>query len=466
MQYGLFQVHDRIFQVRGYDLSNITFIQGDTGWIVFDPLISAETAKAALDLVTQHLGQRPIVAVIYSHSHVDHYGGVRGVVDEADVKSGKVQILAPEHFTEHAISENVIAGNAMSRRAIYMYGALLPRNAQGGVNGGLGQTTSTGTSGLIEPTREIKKTGEEVVDRRRAHGVPDDARHRGAGRDEHLLPAVPRHVDGRELDQHAAQRPDAARRAGARSAEMGELPQRDDRALRRQDRREVPGPSLADVGQRQDHRLLEEAPRPVQVHARPVGEPDEQGLHRHRNLQHGQAAAGARQAMVQPRLLRHGASTTRAPSISATWASTTASRDARPVAAGRRRQEIRRVHGRRGGDPAKAKADFDKGEYRWVAEALKHVVFADPNNKDAKELLADAYEQMGYQAESGPWRSVYLQGAFELRNGVPTLAVIVTASPDTISAMPPEMLFDYLGVRLNGENAAGKKLTLNSSSPT
>jgi alkyl sulfatase BDS1-like metallo-beta-lactamase superfamily hydrolase len=129
MQYGLFRVHDRIVQVRGYDLSNISFIQGDTGWIVFDPLISTETAKAAYDLVSQHLGRRPIVAVVYSHSHVDHYGGVRGIVDEADVKAGKVQILAPEHFTEHAVSENVIAGNAMSRRAIYMYGALLPRNA-------------------------------------------------------------------------------------------------------------------------------------------------------------------------------------------------------------------------------------------------------------------------------------------------------------------------------------------------
>ncbi|XIA63472.1 alkyl/aryl-sulfatase [Bradyrhizobium sp. TZ2] len=163
MQHGLFQVHDRIFQVRGYDLSNITFIQGDSGWIVFDPLISAETAKAALDLITQHRGQRPVVAVVYSHSHIDHYGGVKGVVNEADVKAGKVQILAPEHFAEHAISENVIAGNAMGRRAIYMYGALLPRNAQGGVNGGLGQTTSTGAAGLILPSREIKTTGEEVV---------------------------------------------------------------------------------------------------------------------------------------------------------------------------------------------------------------------------------------------------------------------------------------------------------------
>ena len=161
MHYGLYKVTDRIYQVRGYDLSNITFIQGDTGWIVLDPLISTETAKAAYDLVTENLGKKPIHAVIYSHSHTDHYGGVRGIVDEADVKSGNIQIIAPEGFTEHAISENVIAGNAMSRRAIYMYGALLPRNPEGGVNAGLGQTTSTGTPTLIEPTDIISKTGEK-----------------------------------------------------------------------------------------------------------------------------------------------------------------------------------------------------------------------------------------------------------------------------------------------------------------
>jgi len=163
MIYGLFKVTDRVYQVRGYDLSNITFIQGDTGWIVGDPLISTETAKAAYDLVTKNLGERPIVAVIYSHSHVDHYGGVRGIVDQADVDAGKVRIIAPDGFTEEAVSENVIAGNAMSRRAIYMYGALLPRNAQGGVNGGLGQTASTGTATLIKPTDIITKTGQEMT---------------------------------------------------------------------------------------------------------------------------------------------------------------------------------------------------------------------------------------------------------------------------------------------------------------
>ena len=149
--------------MRGYDLSNISFVQGETGWIVFDPLISEETAKAAYELVTKHLGKRPVVAVVYSHSHVDHYGGVRGIVDEKDVRAGKVQIIAPEHFTEHSISENVIAGNVMSRRAIYMYGAMLPRNAQGGVNGGLGQSTSFGTPGLILPNKTIRKTGETLT---------------------------------------------------------------------------------------------------------------------------------------------------------------------------------------------------------------------------------------------------------------------------------------------------------------
>lgn len=158
---GLFEVTDGIYQVRGYDLSNITFIKGDTGWIVFDPLISKETAKAALDFINKQLGERPVTGVFYSHSHIDHFGGVRGIVDEKDVISGKVPIVASLGFTEHAVSENVIAGNAMGRRAVYMYGALLPRNEKGGVNGGLGQTTSTGVATMIKPTDIIEKTGEE-----------------------------------------------------------------------------------------------------------------------------------------------------------------------------------------------------------------------------------------------------------------------------------------------------------------
>ncbi|MDO9713688.1 alkyl/aryl-sulfatase, partial [Paracraurococcus lichenis] len=163
MQYGLFRVHDRIVQVRGYDLANVTFVQGDTGWIILDTGSNLETGKAAYELVSQHLGRRPVLAVVYSHSHGDHFGGVRGLVEEAEVRAGKVQIIAPAGFTEHAISEFVIAGNAMARRGIYMYGPLLARNPQGGVNAGLGQTVGHGNSGLLLPTREIRQTGEDVT---------------------------------------------------------------------------------------------------------------------------------------------------------------------------------------------------------------------------------------------------------------------------------------------------------------
>jgi alkyl sulfatase BDS1-like metallo-beta-lactamase superfamily hydrolase len=159
MIHGLFKVTDRIYQVRGYDVANITFVEGDTGWIVGDPLVSAEAAKAAYELVTKNLGRKPVVAVIYSHSHLDHYGGVRGVVEDADVRAGKVRIIAPEHFSEEAVSENVLAGNAMARRANYMFGVLLPRDPQGSVGSGLGPAVSTGTTGLIAPTDVIHTTG-------------------------------------------------------------------------------------------------------------------------------------------------------------------------------------------------------------------------------------------------------------------------------------------------------------------
>ena len=160
MNNGLFKVTDRIYQIRGFDLSDMTVVEGNKGIIIIDPLISTETAKAGLDLYYQYRPKKPVVAVIYTHSHVDHYGGVKGVVSEADVKSGKVHIYAPDKFLEEAVSENVLAGNAMSRRALYMYGALLPRGPFGQVDGGLGKTTSVGTVTLIPPTETIMKTGE------------------------------------------------------------------------------------------------------------------------------------------------------------------------------------------------------------------------------------------------------------------------------------------------------------------
>jgi alkyl sulfatase BDS1-like metallo-beta-lactamase superfamily hydrolase len=162
---GLFEVADGIYQFRNQDLSNMTIIEGSQGITVIDPLISAETAKVAIDLYYKHRGQKPVRAVIYTHSHVDHYGGVRGVIDEADVASGKVKVYAPEGFLEAAVAENVMAGNAMSRRASYMYGNLLPPDAKGQVGAGLGTTTSAGTVTLIPPTDIIAETGhKESID--------------------------------------------------------------------------------------------------------------------------------------------------------------------------------------------------------------------------------------------------------------------------------------------------------------
>ena len=163
LYHGLFKVTDGVFQIRGFDLSVMSIIETDSGYVVIDPLLSAPTAKAGMELVYRHLGKRPVVAVIYTHSHVDHWGGVKGVISAADVKAGKVKVIAPEHFLEHAISENIIAGNVMTRRASYMYGNLLPKDPKGQVGAGLGQTTSTGSITLIEPTDSITATGQTMT---------------------------------------------------------------------------------------------------------------------------------------------------------------------------------------------------------------------------------------------------------------------------------------------------------------
>lgn len=461
MKHGLFKVVDRVYQVRGYDLSNITFIQGDTGWIVLDPLISAETAKAALDLVTEKLGKKPVVAVIHSHSHVDHYGGIRGVIDEADVKSGKVQILAPEHFMEKAVSENVTAGNAMSRRAVYMYGAVLPRNAQGGVNGGLGQTTSVGTAGLIPPTREIKKTGEEVT----IDGV------------KMIFQMTPGTEAPAEMNTFFPQFKAMWMAENSTSTLHNILTLRGAQVRDASKWAYFLNETIEMFGDKTDVKF--------QAHHWPMWGHDtvieywkkQRDLYKYIHdqtvnlLNKGYTGTEIADMIKLPveldkQFYNRGYYGTVKHNSRAVYQYYMGFYDGNPTTLDQLPPEpaAKKYVEYMGGASAvleRAKADFEKGEYRWVAEAVKHVVFADPSNKPAKELLADTYEQMGYQAESGPWRSIYLQGAFELRNGVPNAQAAVTASPDTIRAMSPEMTFDYYGVRLNGQKAAGKKLSLN-----
>lgn len=462
MEYGLFEVvPDRIYQVRGYDLSNVTFVRGDTGWIVVDTAISPETARAALDLTNQHLGARPIVAVVHSHSHVDHYGGVRGIVNQADVDSGKVKIIAPQAFVEDAVSENVIAGNAMSRRAIYMYGALLPRNAEGGVNGGLGMTVSTGVPTLIIPTDIITTTGQKMT------------------------------VDGVDMEFQMTPGTEAPTEMNTFFPQFKAMWMAENTTNTMHNLLTLRGAQVRDA--RIWAKFLDDTIRvygpntdvKFQSHHWPMWGRDKiiDYWKKQRDMykyMHDQSVRMMNQGLVGSEIAEEIAFP---PEINNFWPDRgyygTLKHNSRavyqrymgwydgnpsdlddlpPQAAARKYVEYM------GGEAAildKAKKDFDNGDYRWTAMVLKHVVFANPDSVNGKNLLADSYEQLGYQAESGPWRSVYLQGAYELRNGVPTAGGTDTASPDTIDAMPPEMMFDYLGVRLNGPKAAGKNIKLN-----
>ncbi|WP_035415887.1 alkyl/aryl-sulfatase [Ferrimonas kyonanensis] len=463
MEYGLFEVSKGIYQVRGYDLSNITFVQGDNGWIVFDPLISPETAAAAKALVDEQFGPKPVTAVIYSHSHLDHFGGVRGIVDQKDVDDGKVKIIASEGFTEHAVSENVIAGNVMGRRAVYMYGALLPRNAEGGVNGGLGQTTSTGMGSLIPPTDIITETGQEMT------------------------------VDGVEMVFQFTPGTEAPTEMNTYFPDMNALWMAENSTNTMHNVLTLRGAKVRDplIWASYLNETIEmwgaDAKVKFQSHHWPVWGSDNiiDYLKKQRDIYkyiHDQSVRLMNQGYTGEEISEM---ITLPKSLENNWATRgyygTLRHNSRAV--------YQRYMGWYTGNPSdlnnlppqqaakkyidymggarsvlrKASKDFDKGEYRWTAEVLKHLVFAEPDNNKAKQLLADSYEQLGYQAESGPWRSVYLQGAYELRNGLPTAMALETASPDIIANMPPSMLFDYLGVRLLPEKAEGKKLALNLS---
>ncbi|UCM46731.1 alkyl/aryl-sulfatase [Aeromonas dhakensis] len=462
MEYGLFKVTDKIYQIRGFDLSNITFIQGDKGWIVFDPLISPQTAKAALAFINQTLGERPVTAVVYSHSHVDHYGGAAGLFNSPDeVKKNGVQIIAPEGFTEHAVSENVIAGNAMARRAVYMYGALLPRNAQGGVNGGLGQTVSAGVPSLLLPTRFITKSGEEVtLDGVRmifqmTPGTEAPAEMNTWFPDSKALWMAENTTNTMHniLTLRGAQVRDALKWSSYLNETIETW---GDQAQVKFQSHHWPrwgNASIVDYFKKQRDlykyihdqsvRLMNMGYTGEEISEKIALPPELNDFWPNRGY-YGTLRHNSR-AVYQRYMGWYSGNPSDLDNLP-------------PEMVGPKYVEFM------GGEQAllkKAKASFDKGEYRWVAEVLKHLVFANPNNQEGKLLLADALEQLGYQAESGPWRSVYLQGAYELRNGVPTAGGTVTASPDTIHAMSPSMLFDYLAVRINPEKAAGKKMIIN-----
>jgi alkyl sulfatase BDS1-like metallo-beta-lactamase superfamily hydrolase len=462
LYHGLFKVTERIYQVRGYDLSVMSFIEGDTGWIVVDPLISTECAKASFDLVCRHLGTRPVKSVIYTHSHVDHWGGVKGVVSEADVRSGEVKIMAPEGFMKYAVSEMIFAGNVMGRRAACQAGSGLPKGPRGQVDAGLGKTASNGSVTLISPTVTITEPGSVM------------------------------NIDGVEFVFQNTPDTEAP-------AEFNfYLPQF--KAL-----------CMAENCTHTLHNLY--TPRGAEVRdarawARFIDETIERFAHKTEVIfaSHHWPTWGRERCITMLknqrdiykyihdetlRLANHGYNMIEIaemielpPVLAGAWYNRgywgTVSHNAKAV--------YQKYLGWFDGNPAnlnplppeeaagkyvafmggidatlaKARSAYAKGEYRWVVQVVNHVVFADPENREARRLQADALEQLGYQAESSIWRNFYLQGAKELREGVVPRGAAILASKDAVKAMEIELLFDFLAIRLNGVKASGRTIILNA----
>jgi alkyl sulfatase BDS1-like metallo-beta-lactamase superfamily hydrolase len=458
---GLFEVTPSIFQVRGMDISNVTFISGETGWIVIDPLTSEETARAALAMVNEHLGERPVRAVIYTHSHTDHFGGVHGVVSDDDVASGRVAVIAPEGFLDAAISENVLAGTVMIRRAMYMYGVLLPKDAQGHVDTGLGKgMPGLPSVALVAPTREITATGEELtIDGVRlvfqiTPGTEAPAEMNIFVPDERALCMA----ENCTANQHNVY---TLRGAQVRDALMWSkyIDQSLELYAGRCDvlfaSHHWPRWGQVDLSEY----LASQRDAYRYVHDQTL-----------RLANHGWTMDEIAEELVLPKGLGdeffnrgyYGTLSHNAKAVYQRYLGWFDGNPAHlnphpPVEAAKRYVEFMG-----GADKvlARARVSFDEGDYRWVVEVVNHVVFAQPENESARLLQADALEQLGFQSESGPWRDFYLSGAMELRSNGTVLKGLGgnALGSGIVRSMTPELLLDLIGVRLNGPRSAALEI--------
>jgi alkyl sulfatase BDS1-like metallo-beta-lactamase superfamily hydrolase len=461
---GLFEVVPGIYQVRGLDLSNVTLVEGERGILVIDPLLSAETAAAALGLYRQHRGNRPVTGLLYTHSHADHFGGVHGVLSDEEIEAGRVPILAPEGFTEHAVSENVYAGTAMGRRAGYMYGAALGRGPRGQVGAGLGQTVSTGALGLVPPTVAITATGqEETVDGIRmvfqmAPGTeaPAEVHVHFPERSALCIAENATHVLHNVLTLRGAVVRDPHVWAGYLTEAIdlfgGEL-------------------EVVFASHHWPTWGRERAVEFLALQRDLYAYLHDQTL---RLLNQGLTAEEIAEAMVLPPALErawhargyYGSVSHNVKAIYQRYLGWYDGNPAHlwphpPVEAARRYVEFM---GGADAVVAKARDSFAAGDFRWVAEVLDQVVFAEPDHAAARDLLADTYEQLGYGAENGTWRCCYLSGAHELRHGAfgtPT----TTASPDVLAQLTPEQVFDALAIRVDGPRCGEERVVLDVDVP-
>jgi len=458
--HGLFKVTEGIYQLRGFDLANMTIVVGESGWILVDPLTTAATSRAALAFAREQLGDQPIRAVLFTHSHIDHFGGVDGVLN--DHERADLRVVAPVGFMEEAVSENLLAGSTMQRRATFMYGRNLPVSAVGHVDTGLGKEPARGGQiGILEPTDIISQTGQTLV----IDGVQFEFQNAGGSE----APAeftfyLPRHnafsgaeVMSRNMHNVYTLRGAQVRDALAWSAFIDE--------------------ALTLFGTRAEVYFAS--------HHWPIWGRDKivSFMKSQRDTYkyiHDQTLRLANQGATPTEI----AQSLRLPSSLAEQYSSrgyygTVSHNAKAV--------YQRYFGWYDGNPAhlnphppavaagryvefmggadavlgKAKLAYDEGDYRWVAEVVNHLVFAQPGNSEAKELLARAYEQLGYQSESGPWRDVYLTGAYELRNGAPAQGTDMSDAAGLIREIPTALFFQAMAASLNGERADGEDYVIN-----
>lgn len=458
--HGLYKVAEGVYQLRGYDLANMSLIEGKSGWIVVDPLTTKETAARALAFARKTLGDKPVVAIIFTHSHIDHFGGALAVASAADVASGKLRVYAPQGFMEEATSENVLAGPAMGRRAIYMYGRDLPRSVRGKVDNGLGKEPAIGTVGILAPTDLISQTPQAMV----IDGVDFIFQYTpGSEAPAELtfyLPAQKAFCGAEVLSRtlhnlytlRGAKVRDAVRWAGYIDNSIDSYPETEVMFISHHWPvwgRERIGALMTE--QRDTFRYIHD-----------------QTL-RMANQGYGPREIAEKISLpksLQTHYWNRGYYGTLKHNVKAVYQMYFGWYDANPA----NLDPLPRVEGAKhyveymGGAAAimeKAQVSYDKGEYRWVAEVLNQVVSAQPDNVKAKSLLAQTYDQLGYRAESSAWRNVYLSAAYELRHGAPEKGVDIAAATELLEQTGAEQFMQMFQVGLNGPKAEGVALTLN-----
>ncbi len=461
MANGLFKVTERLYQLRGFDIANMTVIEGNSGLILIDPLTTAEVARAALEHYFAHRPKRPVVAVIYTHSHIDHYGGVRGVIDEADVKAGKVAVIAPAGFMEAVSGENVLAGLPMMRRAQFQFGSMLPRGPRGQVDAGLGKGVARGTPGLIAPSQSIAQPVEEHT------------------------------IDGVRIVFQLAPETEAPAEMHMFYPELGVLNMAENACPLLHNFIPLRGAMARDP--RIWAKYIGDAIKMYAPHTEiligqhhwPTWGRDsildyleaQRDLYKHihdqtlRHMNKGWRPAEIAEAIDLPpglaeRWSVRGYYGTVNHNVKAVYQRYLSWYDGNPcnlhpLPPAPAAAKFVEYMGGAAAVIARARADFAKGEYRWVAQVMKEVVYAEPANKEARALCADALEQMGYQAESATWRNAFLYGAQELRHGVFQIPVRAILSVDTLGGLATDVFFDLMAIRLDPAKAVGQSVVLN-----